>query len=185
MNYDLYFIPIIEKALAARHDKKQALLDAFRQIETLGSRDGFKTGYQQFCLFMAEIGFSMRQLSPAQLESQFNTHFARPDAFTVTLEKDGAQPHLCRFTAAGGSNTIRRLTPGTYRLVLDTGLCLWSGRLSESDLFDVNLKAAAAHEDFDRRPWRVISVMDGTIKLEIYTGPGSGKIKITLSTIRK
>lgn len=183
MNYDLYFIPIIEKVLYAGADKARALEDAFYQIEAMGKRDRYKTGYRQFCMFMAEVGFSMRDITPEQLEREFDNYFKRPDIFAVTLEKNGEPIHTFSFTFTGGSESITHITPADYRLVLDTGLCIWSDRLRAADLtFGDDLKMAA-DDGAGRKPSRVETILDGAGRLYIYPGPFSGEIKITINSI--
>jgi len=53
MNHNLYFIPILMKALDSS-DVERALRQAFRTIRRLGRLPGYKDGYEQFHLFMKE-----------------------------------------------------------------------------------------------------------------------------------
>ncbi|MGA2497746.1 MAG: hypothetical protein ABSH20_08395 [Tepidisphaeraceae bacterium] len=52
MNEDLYFLPLIESALAAP-DSRSALRSAFAQIKQLGGQAAYAAGYRQFLRFMA------------------------------------------------------------------------------------------------------------------------------------
>ena len=52
MSDDLYFIPIIAKALQQK-DTEQALLQAFEQIKSLGRKPQYQQGLAQFEQFMA------------------------------------------------------------------------------------------------------------------------------------
>lgn len=190
MNDHLYFIPIIEKALENKTNRKLALEKAFEQIELLGKQDNYKTGYRQFCMFMHQIGVSMQDTSPRLLERKLTEYFDRPNSLSITLEKDGVALETFRFTFAGGTKTLKNVIPGNYRLTLDTGLCIWSGLLTEANLLfskgagGDTLKMAADSHEIGPEPARTESLFDGMIRLCLYAGFNSGTMEITIKNIR-
>lgn len=54
MNHDLYFLPLITRALE-QADRAAALLQAFVEIEELGRRPAYARGFENFGRFMAEV----------------------------------------------------------------------------------------------------------------------------------
>ncbi|MHC4116582.1 MAG: hypothetical protein ACYSWO_03635 [Planctomycetota bacterium] len=60
MSLELYFVPILAKALA-RPDVKKSLEEAFAAIKRLGHQKDYTEGFRNFCRFMSESD-SRRQL---------------------------------------------------------------------------------------------------------------------------
>jgi hypothetical protein len=54
MNRTLYFIPLIEKALAQSNPRK-ALVESFREIQSLGRDPAYSDGFAMFLSFMEEV----------------------------------------------------------------------------------------------------------------------------------
>ncbi len=54
MNHDLYFIPILARAMR-RPDSRPALARAFAEIKALGEQDEYADGYMQFKQWMNEV----------------------------------------------------------------------------------------------------------------------------------
>jgi len=54
MTHDLFFIPLIARALQ-EPDVRRALAEAFGQIEQLANRSGYEHGYSQFQSFMSAV----------------------------------------------------------------------------------------------------------------------------------
>lgn len=59
MNRTLYFIPLIERALGQSNPRK-ALVEAFREIQSLGKDPAYADGYARFLSFMEEIAESWK-----------------------------------------------------------------------------------------------------------------------------
>jgi len=64
MSHNLYFIPILAKALT-QADVRKSLDNAFALIERLGHQQIYQEGYRNFCRFMSE-SFAHRQLLDEQ-----------------------------------------------------------------------------------------------------------------------
>ena len=190
MNYDLYFISIIEKALENKLNRKQALVKAFEEIERLGRQDSYKVGYRQFCKFMRQIDFSKQEFSPQWLEKKLTEYFGRPKNLTIAIEKDGVLLETLRFPFSGGTQTLKEVTHGYYRIILDTGICIGSAHLTKTDLIfsegagGDRLKMAADSDERGPEPVRTESFFDGMIKLCVYAGFKNGTIEITVKNIR-
>lgn len=54
MNRTLYFIPLIERALG-QSDPRKALIEAFREIQSLGRDPAYADGFAMFLSFMEEV----------------------------------------------------------------------------------------------------------------------------------
>ncbi|MBN2590816.1 MAG: hypothetical protein JXA96_13210 [Sedimentisphaerales bacterium] len=190
MNYDLYFIPIIEKALEDKLNKKQALEAAFEEIVLFGRQSNYKIGYQQFCLFMNDINFLKHHFSSQMLERKITENFARPHHLSISIERNETVLEMFIFTFSGGTQTLRKIIPGNYRLILDTGLCLWSDTLTEADLIfskgagGDTLKMAADSDRQSPEPVRLESIFSNSIMLALYAGFENGTIEITVDNIR-
>ena len=68
MSDDLYFIPIIAKALQQK-DTEQALLQAFEQIKSLGRKPQYQQGLAQFEQFMASANSHAKKNESDLLET--------------------------------------------------------------------------------------------------------------------
>jgi hypothetical protein len=186
MNYDLYFIAVIEKAFGGRAGKYRALRQAFDTIGLPAGRDDHKTGYRQFCHFMMEVGLWARGFSGPELERNLIERFRRPETITVTAERDGVLLETFRFAAAGGTKTLENIIPGSYRFMLDTGICLLGCRLTQADIIggdeagDDTLKMAADSQQQAPRAARSYSAFGGMIRFYLYAGLERGSIMITV-----
>jgi hypothetical protein len=67
MDNDLYFIPIIAKALQQK-DTEESLKQAFDEIESLGQRPDYQRGYQQFQRFMVAVNGRVKENESDLLE---------------------------------------------------------------------------------------------------------------------
>jgi hypothetical protein len=68
MSNDLYFIPIIAKALQQK-DTDESLRQAFDEIESLGQQPDYQRGYQQFQKFMHTVSDHTKEHRPGLLEN--------------------------------------------------------------------------------------------------------------------
>jgi len=185
MNDDLYFIPIIIEAFK-QPDESGALKKAFEQIEQLGKLARYSQGWRQFCLFMNETFSSAEDCRPEQLEEKFIDTFKRPDLFNLTIEKDGLAVETLTFRYTGDSRTVTNITPGSYKLTFESGLCLWQGTVSSSDVLipeaypEANLPMAA--DDIGEN--RKIPLFGQAGEIKFYAGIGSGSMEIVINRIR-
>jgi hypothetical protein len=68
MSNDLYFIPIIARALQQK-DTDEWLRQAFDEIESLGQQPDYQMGYQQFQKFMHIVSDHKKEYGPDLLEN--------------------------------------------------------------------------------------------------------------------
>ena len=66
MSDNLYFLPIIAKALE-QPNQKEALKEAFGRIESMGGKEPYREGYEQFERFIEEV-LRQKKFSQDQLE---------------------------------------------------------------------------------------------------------------------
>jgi len=190
MNDDLYFIPIIIEAFK-QPDESGALKKAFEQIERLGKLDRHSQGWKQFCLFMNETFSSAEDCSPERLEEKLINTFKRPDLFNLTIEKDGLVVETLTFRYTGDSRTATNIVPGSYKLVFESGLCLWQGTVSSSDVLipeaypEANLPMAADDKgEENRKLTKTVTLLGQAGKIKFYAGIGSGSMEIVINRIR-
>lgn len=191
--HDVYFIPILSRAIR-RPDPKPALREAFEQIERLSREPGNEQGYSQFLQWMAlardeieatqvedeTIPESMKEFMDAALAEVLGA----PAGFELRLVQ--ADRIIAQVTLAPPTPRawISGVTPDDYRFELETGWALWEGLLEAQDLIwadahpDRPLELAAATNDEEARPTRLIEALPGELRIAIYAGPESGKIRI-------
>mgnify|MGYP001081935287 CR=1 FL=1 len=69
MSNDLYFIPIIAKALEQK-DTEQSLKKAVEKIKSLGTMPEYKQGYEQFEQFMDIVNEQVKKKEPDDLSGK-------------------------------------------------------------------------------------------------------------------
>ncbi|MFC1761013.1 hypothetical protein ACFL6U_02910 [Planctomycetota bacterium] len=67
MDHDLYFIPLIARALQHK-DTEESLRQAFDEIESLGQQPDYQRGYQQYRQFMVAVDDHATEHESDQLE---------------------------------------------------------------------------------------------------------------------
>ena len=185
MSDDLFFIPIINKALR-QPDQAQSLKEAFGQIEKMASEKRYQRGYQQFCSFMNELGLTQQKNTFKEIEQKLIAAFERPDVFDITIEKDGELLGKLSFTGEGSDKDITGIKPGNYCLRLDSGLCIWEGKVTKQDVQwlkaypDQSLPMAADTDDFKHQPTRIEKIFNGAVILRFYAGIVSGSMQIEI-----
>lgn len=190
MNDDLYFIPIIIEAFK-QPDRSNAIKKAFEQIEQLGKLDRYSQGWRQFCLFMNETFSSAEDYSTDQLHEKLDNAFKRPEVFDVTIEKDGLAIETLSFKYSGDSKTVKNITPGSYKLVFESGLCIWRGTVSAKDVLiakaypddDLQMAADDTGEE-NRKLTKTILLFGQAGEIKFYAGIGSGSMEIVINKIR-
>ncbi len=183
MNDDLYFIPIIIEAFK-QPDRSNAIKKAFEQIEQLGKLDRYSQGWRQFCLFMNETFSSAEDYSTDQLHEKLDNAFKRPEVFDVTIEKDGLAIETLSFKYSGDSKTVKNITPGSYKLVFESGLCIWRGTVNAEDVLQADFKMAADMKGEKPKPVRTIPIFEKAGVIHFYAGISSGSMEIVIKKIR-
>ena len=80
--------------------------------------------------------------------------------------------------------------PGSYKLVFESGLCLWQGTVSSSDVLipeaypETNLPMAADDIGENRKLTKTVTLLGQAGKIKFYAGIGSGSMEIVINRIR-
>jgi len=209
MPNELYFIPIIAKALRQK-DTKKALQNAFMEITNLGKQSAYKEGFSQFQRFMKEIyqNSSLKKISgdlEDNIEPLIDLIMSQPDwekqyddlisefqleyNLEIQLEKNNELLWKTTITPNGFSATIKNIVPGDYIVKLNTGRILWEDTLSEKDLLwakaypekPIDLAADTGIEI--RKPTKEFSLLNSEIVIRVFPGIESGYIKIEKKTM--
>jgi len=190
MRDDIFFIPIIAQALQ-QPEPGQAMREAFERIRTMGKESRYSQGYKQFLGFMNSVGNSQLRDEPEQLGAKILEELGRPGTIGAFVERDGDRVGSFSFGEFGdfmGSQTIADITPGQYRITLETGRVLWEGSLDQQDVLWLkawpgeSFKMAADSGEPSGQPVRVIDLLDGTLIVRVYAGLEAGFMQITSGT---
>ena len=130
---DLYFIPIIARALEAP-DPKTAVIEAFDRIHAMGQQPQYSHGYQQFAMFLDAVAGARWKDAPERTGRLILEEVERQQSVEIIVERDGDVVATCRFEHGIGTAIAQNLVAGEYVLRFDTGRILWNGRLAEEDL---------------------------------------------------
>lgn len=211
MPNELYFIPIIEKALRQK-DAKRALQNAFIEIINLGKQPSYKEGFTQFQRFMEEISqnISLKEISgnlEDNLKPFIDLIMSQPDwkrqydelisdfqikyNLELQLEKNNELLWKKLIAQETFSTTIKNIVPGDYIVKLNTGRILWEDTLSEKDLLwakaypekPIDLAADTGIEI--RKPTKEFSLLNSEIIIKVFPGIESGYMKIEKKTMDK
>jgi hypothetical protein len=186
---DLYFIPILARALSGQPNE-ETLLDAFDAIEKLGVESRYAQGWNQFLRFMDAV---MEQAMGKPANGVTNEDVRRADCGVFAEE-----PPPLRILIQHNEKTIvetplRKLPvtvrlvdayPGFYRIGLSTGWVLWEGPVTEKDLMwsrafpGMPLRLAAATEAEDSHASREFCLLDDEVGVSILPGLESGSIEL-------
>jgi len=205
MANELYFIPIIERALRAS-DRKTVLVEAFKTIEDLGQQDIYRQGYQQFHHFMElthEIHSNRENSTDEAMMDWFETHPDWKELFkqwedeqevllssekypSLVVERDGEPCGHVLIHTIPSEVSIGHLLPGRYVFRLDTGRILWEGELTDEDLLwevafphqPLELAADTGREERQSRP--DISLLGNELIARIIPGVESGAVQFII-----
>jgi len=128
----LYFVPILVRGLQ-EDDLRVGLHEAFREIHELGQRPGHQNGYWQFLRFM-ELAFWEADRLAGAVDDPLPEEVERQGILELQFEKDGLPLASIAIPQASSFQTVTDVSQGHYRIRLDTGRVLWSGRLESTDL---------------------------------------------------
>ena len=185
MSRDLYFIPIIEKALRAK-DIDKSLREAFVQIIKTGREPGYVHAFLQFQRFMEDVKNAHSLIGEDKLADRSVEAEAHESPMQIILEKEGRVFGTCWFDSLPGRCSIKHILPGAYRVKLETGRIVWEGSITEEDCIWIHaypgqpLNFAADTGDDERQPSRAVSVLGGAILLHFYPGIETGVLAIEL-----
>jgi hypothetical protein len=184
MNDDLYFLPLIARALE-QPDPSAALRDAFERIRVMGREPRYRRGHEQFLQFV-DVARKAAGGGAEETSVSFAEAEVRPATVDVLVERDGHLVGPCSFGLAPATRAIRGIVAGDYLLRFETGRVLWEGRLAEEDLLwgrafpGQPLRVAADTGEPARHMTREIPLLDGTLILRVLVGIEAGTLEIEL-----
>lgn len=183
MNDDLYFLPILERALEGP-DVAAALNEAFARIDDMGETPRYRRGHQQYMAFMAAVEEGRRIPLVGRPLGELMEDPSRPPRMELLIERDGQVISSCILSRVSRTETVAGLAPGGYRLTLGTGRVLWDGCLAEEDLLWTAafpgrpLPMAAETETPIHEVKRHIALLGGTLLLRVRPGVAAGIMEI-------
>ena len=188
MREDLYFLPIIARALRET-DPQAALRKAFELIEAMGRQPQHRRGYRQFLQLMDTVDHWRRQQGPDPTPAESFSWEAmdRPPSIELFIEKEGQIVAQCTFAKPSGKQTVDGIVPGQFAIKTDTGRVLWQGTLAEEDLLwsrafpGQPLSVAADTGSPGQPPTRTIRLLDETLTVRVFAGIESGSLTIELT----
>ena len=181
MNDDLYFIPILAKALS-EPARREALRTSFERVEALGRQPRFRQGHTQFRRFMAQVAQAQRLDSWRAIADPVTG--ITQTAVTVTI--DNSPLGTAALSLLQPQTVLPNLSPGHLRLKLDTGLVLWEGSVHSEDVLwghvelGQPLPLAAAKVGPGARPSRTVMLENQGLRLRFYAGLELGSVELTL-----
>ena len=180
MQDDLYFIPIIAQALEGP-DQRAALRQALQRIREMGRQDRYRAGFRMFLEFLRLACGPQGQRQVTEAASRTAERAAGDAWITVSIEKDGAPLAVCTFEPGCGPKTVQSVTPGHYRIKLQTGRVLWQGHLTDQDVrFGDIPMAAGVGEPPPPREERAVHG-DGILVLRVRPGLEAGTLELGLA----
>lgn len=187
MNHDLYFIPIITKALQQK-DTKIALKDAFKQIKTLGCKPEYQQGYKQFERFMDSVAGHVEK------DEEIPDDFAAieklcqfPDNLTILISQDNKPFRTITFSDIPEVNTIDSIIPGNYSISLAGGRVIWEGEITAQDIVWAKarpkepFKLAADTTSRKAKPAKAFNLFEGQIVIRLFAGLENGSMEIEMN----
>jgi hypothetical protein len=102
----------------------------------------------------------------------------------INVDRDGKLISSLPLGLSNGTLNILNVAPGKYTIKLSTGYILWTGDLTEKDLFvlkafpDSDMMLAAATDTLKTKPSKQIMLLDGEIIIQVFPGFEGGSIEI-------
>lgn len=177
MSDELFFIPLIVRALAEAHPE-DALRRAFELIQRRGQEPRWARGYEQFLFFMQSAKRHAQDLGLGGLE--------RSPVCQLLIQRDDAFVAVVPLVEGVGVQTVQGVTPGLHRIMLDTGQLLWDGRLGPEHLIwhqafpERSLAMAADTGGARPQPTLTIPLLEGTVEVRVYAGLETGFIEVSV-----
>ncbi|MBI1390118.1 MAG: hypothetical protein GC154_16880 [bacterium] len=187
MSHELYFLPLLMKAFD-EPDRKQALLQAFEEIRTLGGRPGYQDGYVQFQEFMrcseeSAIETLLTDWEEAPLRLPAMETF--PD---LILHMNGRTVGTIYLSPTGASSSFAPILPGLCQLRLSTGWVIWEERLNDKDLLWTSafpgqpLLMAAETVESQTPISREFHPLDGALTITVHPGLEAGILRVQFTS---
>ena len=182
MHDDLYFIPILARALSGV-EKEEVLEDTFRTIRQLGTEARYRRGWDQFMLFMNVVADAAAGITG---DSDVGDRTAMAWPVDVIVEREEKVVRHLSLPAWPEFASVCVDRPGYYCLRLSTGRTLWEGELSERDLFwsrafpGQALDLAAGTGPREQRTSREVDLLGGEVVLRVCPGLETGCIEISV-----
>ena len=182
MHEDLYFLPLLAKALR-RRDPRRALADAISRIQAMGGQARYRRGVRQFARLMALA-------AAAQAENAYRSfveapsELQRPSGIQFVLQREGTRIRTWPVEDGPAVQVIGGIVPGAYRMCLDTGRLLWSRHLDADHLVwtrafpGMPLQAAADTDPGNRQASLVETLLSGTVTVRVYPGLETGWLSV-------
>jgi hypothetical protein len=186
---ELYFLPILFKAIGKRHPEN-AVLKAFDEIFALGRKEPYKIGFDQFLRFMDAVAAQIR-LQDDYLESIRSEVSSTLPAIEIIVERDDRIIAVVPCYLAGFVQTITKVKPGEFVFKLNLGRILWAGELRAEELIwstafpGEALRLAADTGKTSPKVSRTIPLIQDEMMLRIIPGIESGSIEIFLRGEKK
>jgi len=136
---------------------------------------------------MNETMVSAENYSTDQLREKLANAFKRPNVFDITIEKDSRPIETLAFKYSGASKTVKNITPGSYKLIFESGLCIWRGTVNAEDVLRADADLQMAADDIGkekRKPAKTIPLFGQAGEINFYAGIGSGFMEIVINRIR-
>ena len=184
MSNELYFIPLISKAVS-QHTTRAEAIQILEKILELGQRPEYYHGFAQFQRFMTKV-FEIQEDDIPWLTGIWEFQTVQR-SIKVIITKDGKTIASLPMNLLENLRLIRNALPGLYTIRLSTGRVLWIGKLSEKDLLwskafpETELKLAAATGEVKRVSTKEFSVLDGGISIRVFPGFEDGTIEVMRS----
>jgi hypothetical protein len=189
MNRDLYFIKLLNQALASSRPR-DALRNAFEEISKLGQQPGYKKGYGQFLEFMSAVGGDEQaeRIDPEiwrrSIGEWLESTALQAPIPSMVLERDGEVVARLQVDEKRNAETVSGLTPGSYSLRLESGWVLWKEELSKADLIwrhafpEEPLPLAAETEPGSAKASQDFELFEGELVIMVTPGRSSGRMDI-------
>jgi hypothetical protein len=119
-----------------------------------------------------------------QTWSEIRSTASRPPVQEVALHRSNRVLATIRLDDAFTTKAVSDVTPGQYRLVLETGLVLWSARLDDRNLVwsrafpNRPIQLAATTADAASPSTHDAAVLDGRLRIRVSPGLEAGTIAI-------
>jgi hypothetical protein len=184
MSKDLYFIPILARALE-QDDVQAACKTAFRTIDALGQQPAYRQGYYQFRQFMDDVLIGVVTERVGNLVETLDAVLSPSPELALTLAKDDVPLLAVPALLTPAVSATCQVAPGCYTLSTNTGWLLWRDELRPKDVFwteahpDAPLALAAdSDRTIESSATRDVCLLGGELRLRVYPGVETGRLVI-------
>ncbi|MGA2500894.1 MAG: hypothetical protein ABSH20_24415 [Tepidisphaeraceae bacterium] len=194
MSTDLYFIAYLCRGLGrlGAKDPSAELRPQLEEIVRLGQQPAYAQGYREFLQFLAAVRAEVESMARHRQEPLFerpplaaiHAALAAPPSPRIRIERDGNLIRACGLEELPCN--VPNITPGRYRILLDTGWVFWEAQLHARHVlwtmaFGDRPLAAAATTELTPASISYHADLQGRLKLTITPGLESGVLTLTLT----